>query len=161
MPILQTLFHIWTVLITVLSAVGLLFTIFDFFQIRSEIKEWWKRHKEFARSAKDLALTDHFIVHVIQLGGQFSTVHTLTVRSDSDGGWYLNPPNRFILIGWNRGGDLMHVGISDFVEARGRFRPASYKDAAGKTRTLESDICALPILAMKNEYEVRFERAAG
>jgi hypothetical protein len=157
---LQVLYHIWAALIATLSAIGLLFTAFDFFQIRSELKSWWKRHSEFAHSAKSLALADHFIAHVIQLGGQFSMVHSFTVRVDGNGGWYLNPANRFVAIGWNRGGDLMHVGVSDFVEKHGRFRAISYKDAAGKTTMLESDICALPILAMKNEYEVRFERTA-
>jgi hypothetical protein len=155
---LQLASQLFTGLVALLSAMGLLFIVFDIFQFRSEILRWWKQRKELTASVVALATADHFVAHVIQLGGQFSTVRSLNVRVDSEGGWYLNPPERFVVVWWTRGGDLMHVSATDFAEKRGGFVPVSYKDCTGKVTKLTGGTCAVPIPNMRNEYEIRFAR---
>lgn len=156
--VLDVVVQIWGTLLAILTMLGFVFTIFDLFQFRTEILGWWKKRKEFAASARALASTNHFIVDVIQVGGEFSMIHSLAVRVASEGDWYLNPPNRFVWIGWNRGGDLMLVTQSEFTQRHGKFAVESYKDAAGVVTLVDSESCALPITAMKNRYEVRFVR---
>lgn len=52
----------------------------------------------------------------------------------------------------------MIISASDFVQRNGTFKIESYQDATGRKTQVSSDMCGLPILAMKNEYEVRFVR---
>jgi len=149
------------VIFLVISGAGLVFTVFDIFQFRTNVIEWWKRRLEFAESIRLLNASDYFLAHIIHLGGEFSTIYSLQVTVNEEGGYYLNPPRKFVSVGFNRGGDRMIIGMSEFSSHYGNFVVESFADSSGNTfPSSYPEICHLPITEMKNEYTVKFVRKA-
>ncbi|MES2006974.1 MAG: hypothetical protein V4436_02585 [Patescibacteria group bacterium] len=157
--------YIWEMLKFLWSLIGftgVMFTIFDIYEFRSSIIAWWKSRREFDESIKFLKASDSFVAHIIHLGGEFSMTYSMYVMVFEDGGYYLNPPNKFVSVGFNRGGDLMVVAASEYSSKYGGFVIDSLRDSKGNTHKLtDSDICHLPIPDMKNEYQVTFRRSTG
>jgi|GEM_PF-1972883 len=146
------------ILLGFLGVIGVVFTLFDIYRVRTSLIEWWKNKKKFNDSATLLNAADYFIAHVIHLGGEFSQVYSLTAGVYEDGGYYLNPSREFVSVSFNRSGDLMVVGPSDFAAKHG-FIVESFSDTKGNTYSSKfPEICHLPISDMKNEYFVRFVR---
>jgi hypothetical protein len=159
---LDVLAKAWTIFASTLGTLGIIFTIFDVYQTRSILIEWLKKRKELSASTKALRQTDRFIVHVVHVGGAFSMIYSLLLRVDDRGGWYLNPPNRFLNVAWNRGGDLMILSPTEFAQKNGKFVADQYKNAEGKFVSLpREECCHLPITDMRNEFEIRFVRLNG
>ena len=153
--------NLWKVigfLITILSFIGVTFTIFDLYQFRTSLYEWAKRKKDFLDSIRSLNATDCFTAHIIHIGGNFSKIHSLSVEVQKEGGYYLNPPSKFVSVGFNRSGDLIILSPSTFSRRHCGFVIESVVDSLGKVLAHEEEICHLPIPDMKNEYKVQFSR---
>ena len=156
--IYNNLWKVIGVLITILSFIGVTFTIFDLYQFRTTLYEWLRRKKDFLDSIRSLNTTDCFTAHIIQIGGNFSKIHSLSVEVQKEGGYYLNPPDKFVSVGFNRGGDFIILSPSTFSKRHGVFVIESITDSSGTVLEHEEEICHLPIPDMKNEYKVRFSR---
>lgn len=122
------------------------------------LKEGWKKNKEAKKSLKFLKAHDYFIAHVIQIGGQFSMLYSLTVFRNEEGGYYLNPPSKFVSISFNRAGDMLTITPSYFSKNAGFIITGVSKDQ--QNWKLETPFYVpLPILEMKNEWYIKFEKS--
>src|SRR6187399_823031 len=92
--------------VLVLAFASVIFFFFDTHELYSSIRKWRKEKQEMEQSLRMLQEEDYFMARVIQVGGAFSLIHSLYVYSNEEGGYYFNPPNKFVLISFNRGGDL-------------------------------------------------------
>ncbi len=121
-------------------------------------KDWWKNNREAKKSLMFLKAHNYFIAHVIQIGGQFSTLYSLNVFRNEEGGYYLNPPSKFVSISFTRGGDVLTITPSYFSKRAGFIITEVSKDQQNwKTET--PFYVPLPIPEMKNEWYVKFEKA--
>jgi hypothetical protein len=81
--------NFWGIILTISAP---LFFIFDVLSVRTAVNSWRKERKEFKDAVNELdELHDYFIVRVIQVGGMFSTIHSVAAYSNIEGGVYLNP----------------------------------------------------------------------
>ena len=122
------------------------------------LKEGWENNKEAKESLRFLKAHNYFIAHIIQVGGQFSTLYSLSVFRNEESGYYLNPPSKFVKISFNRAGDTLTITPSYFSKNAGFIITGVSKDQQNwKTET--PFYVPLPIPEMKNEWYVKFEKA--
>lgn len=95
---------------------------------------------------------NQYVAKVIQVGGIDSHLFTKTAYILEDGGVYLNPPDKWISIGFNRGGDVMWVSCKE------GFKIDSYSSPTGNILLTDSlDIGSCGILLedkLKNEISI-------
>jgi len=144
-----------SIVILLLALASVVFFFFDAHELYFSIKQWRKEKRELEWSLRMLQEAEYFIAHVIQVGGEFSMIHSLYVYSNEEGGYYFNPPRKFVLIGFNRGGDLMNVMPSELSSKAG-FVVDSVRQSNGTWRPVEGNLCSVRISKMKNEAHVRF-----
>ncbi|KKR07322.1 MAG: hypothetical protein A3B13_02080 [Candidatus Liptonbacteria bacterium RIFCSPLOWO2_01_FULL_45_15] len=132
---------------------------FDLAFIRKAIIDWWKERKEIAFSVAQVKSHNTFVAQIIHVGGEFSRLYTLHVFEEYYVGFFLIPAERFVGIGFNRGGDLMMVYPSGFSEKHGFVLDSvwqSYLETPAKITN--PDVCHLSISGMRNVYYVRFKK---
>lgn len=151
----------WAGFITIITVVFSLLSNFFGISVKDIfmwVKDWWKNNREAKQSLKFIKAHNYFIAHVIQIGGQFSTLYSLSVFRNEEGVYYLNPPNKFVSISFTRGGDVMTITPSYFSKRTGFIITEISKDQ--KNWKPETPFYVpLPIPEMKNEWYVKFEKA--
>ena len=84
-------------------------------------------------------------------------LYSMTVSCDEEGGWYLNPPNEFVNIGFTRAG-MMVVTPSQITRSAGFVIDSMSQDGQNWIPPKYPDICHPPIPDMKNNWIIRFKR---
>lgn len=146
------LFIIWNTL----SIIGGITTLIGLYEIYKKLLGWRKGKKELQRKIILLQTSDHFIAHVIHLGGEFSNMYSLQVYSDEEGGYYFNPPEDFVGVSFNRGGDLTVITPTQLSSEYNFVIDSMASSDRIYTKTLHRDICHLPQCSIKNEHFIRF-----
>lgn len=114
----------------------------------------WKR--QLRAQTKLLQGSDYFIAHIIHLGGEFSTTHSMEVYSNEEGGYYFNPPDDFVSLSFNRGGDLIAVMPTRLSNKFGFVIDSVAGPDLKFNKYHNSHICHLGRLSIKNEYYIKF-----
>ncbi len=151
------LINTWGYLVLALTFAGFLFTALDLYKVRTSLLAWWNKQKEFEASVALLNASNYFIAHIIQVGGEGSMLYSLVVSVDEEGGYFLNPPKKFVGVCFNRPIDLMVIMPSEFSSKHGRFVIDSAGPAWNKLAPVSSpDLFHLPLTEMRNECFVKF-----
>jgi hypothetical protein len=69
-----------------------------------------------SESVEAVVDVQQYVAEVVQVGGVNSHLYTRIVWVPEEGGWYLNPPDPWASIGFNRGGDVMWVSCKEGYE---------------------------------------------
>lgn len=148
----------FTFLRSFLAGVGFILTIVG---IHDLYRRWAVRQSEKRESHRKIALlrgTDHFIAHIIQLGGESSKTYSMSVMGEAEGGYYLTPPNDFVSVGFGRSGSMV-VNATDLSLKEG-FRIDS---VAGADRNFvkhrDPITCHLLLPEPRNDYHVKFVKS--
>ena len=68
---------------------------------------------------------NNYIAEVVQVGGINSHLYTRIAWVPEDVGAYLNPPNQWVSIGFNRGGDVMWLNCKEGYKIESFFSPSN------------------------------------
>jgi hypothetical protein len=156
--------HLHTVvfhaLFQVFSAIGVASTVYWLYDLRNKWRERSARRQEEARKLHLLRNTDHFIAHLIHIGGEGSTFNTLRVRGEEEGGYFFNPAQEFVRVSSNRPGDLSLICASELARSEG-YIVDSVSGPDGRFRKSDSpDMAYLLHRSMKDEISVKFVKTA-
>jgi hypothetical protein len=151
------LFH---ALFQVFSTIGVASTVYWLYDLRNKWRERTARRQEEARKLQLLRNTDHFIVHLIHIGGEGTSFNTLRVRGEEEGGYFFNPPQEFVRVSSNRPGDLSLICASELSRSEG-YVVDSVAGPDGKFRKRDSpDMAYLLHKSMKDQISVKFVKTA-
>jgi hypothetical protein len=147
----------FVILKDIFAVVGLILTIEGIYDLYHR----WAAHKierrELSRKIALLRGADHFIAHIIQLGGESSMIYSMAVRCSDGGGYYFNPAKEFVSVGFSRAG-LMVVSAADLPAKEG-FGIDSIAGADGNfVKHDDSRICHFSLPSARNECLVKFAR---
>ncbi len=82
--------------------------------------------------------------------------YSMQVYSNEEGGYYFNPPKDFVYISFNRSGDSIIISMPKIVHEAGFVIDSFGENYENTEKSVNSDICYLPIRSLKNEYFVWF-----
>jgi hypothetical protein len=85
-------------LFEVFSVIGVASTMYWLYDLRNKWRERNARRREEARKVQLLRNADHFIAHLIHIGGEGSTFNTLRVFGEEEGGYFFNPAQEFVRV---------------------------------------------------------------
>lgn len=142
-----------TVLKDLLTLAGILATLLWLRELYRKNRTW---KRQLRAHTELLQRSDYFIAHIIHLGGAFSTIHSMQVYSDEEGGFYFNPPDDFVSLSFNRGGDLMAVMPSRLSNKFGFVIDSVAGTDLKFNKHHNLYICHLECLSIKNEYYIKF-----
>ena len=123
-------------------------------QVIAVLSEEQIRHEQDVQEAESELLNGNpFYVHIVQVGGNFSSLYSLEAYGleDGIGQYYINPPEDYVSIGSTRGGDSLVIRPSDLSRSAGYSIDEASCNEGG-------DICHFSIPDMRNEIEVKFIR---
>jgi hypothetical protein len=140
----------------VIWIIGLGTTIYGMFDLWGKWRSARERRREENRKLEMLRNTDHFIAHLIHIGGEGTSFNTLKVRGEEEGGYYFTPAQDFVLISETRGGDVTVICASELAEREG-YEIDSIAIEYDKYRaSSDKRVCYLVHRTMKDEIWVRF-----
>lgn len=158
----QTIIDIYSTPITLAAIAVLVFTLISILSGLlgiADIFTWFRERrssrKEFLRSLRLLKASDYFIAQIIHVGGQFSNLYSIRVFRNDEGGYYLNPPKKFVWVGFTRGGDLINVSPSFFTEYYG-FIIDSVSSDSTNWKTEAPYMAQWTIADLRTEFYVKF-----
>lgn len=149
----SVVFHL---LFQMFSVIGVASTVYWLYDLRNKWRERSARRQEEARKLQLLRNTDHFIAHLIHIGGEGTSFNTLRVRGEEEGGYFFNPPPEFVRVSSNRPGDLSLICASELSRSEG-YVVDSIAGPDGKFRKSDSpDMAYLMHRSMKDQMSVKF-----
>jgi hypothetical protein len=147
---------VWRSFSDLIWVVGLGTTVYGVYDLWSRWRSYRSRRREEKRKIEMLRNTDHFIAHLIHLGGEGTSFNTLKVRGEEEGGYYFTPASDFVRISETRGGDVTVICASELAEREGYEIDSIAVEFDRFKASSDSRFCYLAHRTMKDEIWVKF-----
>lgn len=147
-------------LLQVFSIIGVASTVYWLFDLRTKWIVRSERRREEARKLHLLRNTDHFIAHLIHIGGEGTSFNTLRIIGEEEGGYFFNPAQEFVWVSSNRPGDLSLICASELSRSEGYVVDSVAGPDGNFMKSDSPNVAYLMHRSMKDEISVKFVKTA-